>query len=1051
MKRQFIGSLIAAALLAACGSEESTTPRDAASTSTLAIEAVPGGPATASAKLPAALAAQTGMVDVWVTLDQPSLVRTRAMLAQSTGIPLKRAQTAGARASASRAEPQVIRTAMAAQKQVVLAQQADYGRRLTALGGRELGRATVAHNAIAISVDASRLPAIAALPGVLRVRPVVHHQLDLSETVPYVGGAAVQAAGFDGTGVRVAVMDSGIDYTHKNLGGAGTAEAYAAAWGTSTTDPKNTTRDDVFPTAKVVDGYDFVGEAWPNGPRTEDPDPIDLQGHGTHVADIIGGRSTDGTHKGMAPGASLIAVKVCSAVATSCNGVALLLGVDYAMDPNGDGDISDAADVINLSLGSSFGQIEDDLTFSLQNAVDAGAVVVASAGNSANRPYIVGSPSIGLGVISVAQTAVPSATSIPLVVNAPTAIAGVYGNTATVEWAPITSAVTGDVKTALQAGAANNLGCAALPAGSLTGKIALIDRGTCSVSIKVDFAAKAGATGVLIGLVAPGDAVSFSNGGGDTFVPTLVIQQSLANAIKARQTAGDTVNVSLSPAAAIPLAGSMAGTSSRGPAIGTHLIKPEIGAPGASVSAIAGSGTGTEAFGGTSGAAPMVSGAAALLLQAHPGRNPLQIKAMLMNSAEIAVYTNPAVAPGVLAPISRIGAGELRVDRALGATATAWEATSQSAALSFGAIEASKQTVIKRTLTVENYASSPKTYAVATTFRFANDEASEAVKLNAPASVTVPANGSASVEVTMVINPARLASWPFTGGSSIGNGALLDGPEYDGYLTLSAGNEKLSVPWHVLPRKAAVTSVLPYQGARTGSTLQLKNVGVDLGPFDTFSLTGTSPVGGLVPAPKPGDGYGFVDLKAVGVRYIPSCGITGGCLQFAIASHDRRSHPAYPAGIEVDIDTNGDGTADYFVFQEEQTSFGSTGASLVYVQQIGSTTRSAFFFNIADLNSANTIYTVPLAALGITSPTTTIGFEVFGYDNYHTGSVTDYLGGMKFTPATPRYTAASGSVPPAGTGRLPFVKASVTNSSETGLLFMFGRNDGAEAQAVTLP
>ena len=72
---------------------------------------------------------------------------------------------------------------------------------------------------------------------------------------------------------------------------------------------------------------------------------------------------------------------------------------------------------------------------------------------------------------------------------------------------------------------------------SPAGRIALIDRGACSISLKVDNAAKAGATGVLIGLIAPGDAVSFSFGGGDTFVPSLVIQQSLSNAIKA-QTAG---------------------------------------------------------------------------------------------------------------------------------------------------------------------------------------------------------------------------------------------------------------------------------------------------------------------------------------------------------------------------------------------------------------------------------------------------------------------------------------------------------------------------------
>ena len=154
-------------------------------------------------------------------------------------------------------------------------------------------------------------------------------------------------------------------------------------------------------------------KAWPTRARTEDPDPIDFQGHGTHVADIIGGKSQDGTHVGMAPGASLLAIRVCSAVATSCNGVALLLAVDFSLDPNGDGNVGDAADIIHLSLGSDYGQIEDDLTDALEDAVDLGIVVVASAGNGSNKPYVVGSPSIGPGILSVAQTQVPSARRDP--------------------------------------------------------------------------------------------------------------------------------------------------------------------------------------------------------------------------------------------------------------------------------------------------------------------------------------------------------------------------------------------------------------------------------------------------------------------------------------------------------------------------------------------------------------------------------------------------------------------------------------------------------------
>src|SRR5690606_4135258 len=214
-----------------------------------------------------------------------------------------------------------------------------------------------------------------------------------------------------GAGVRVAVLDSGIDYTHFNLGGPGdqalTDECFAGADSAPTGECADLFGADA---PKVKGGYDFVGASWPNGLLAPDPNPIDAGpagGHGTHVADIIGGRSADGTHQGIAPGASLYALTVCSAVSTSCSGVALLQGLDWSLDPNGDGDISDAVDIVNMSLGSSYGQDEDDSSFASDNLVHAGVVVVASAGNSADRPFIVGSPSSAEGVLSVAQTALP--------------------------------------------------------------------------------------------------------------------------------------------------------------------------------------------------------------------------------------------------------------------------------------------------------------------------------------------------------------------------------------------------------------------------------------------------------------------------------------------------------------------------------------------------------------------------------------------------------------------------------------------------------------------
>lgn len=1034
-----------AALLTACGGSGQETTGAAAPTAqdarALALRLTT--PQTVNAVDPRLKRAR-GPVDVWVQLDVDAVARARALFNTNTD----------GRARAQRAasgEGSAVAAAMVAQRDRIAAQQAAMSMRLAALGASELARVQVAHNAIAINIDAAQLPALAQLPGVVRVRPVIHYEKHLTETVPYVGAAAVQATGVDGTGVRVAVLDSGIDYTHRNLGGSGSLADFAAATANPAAIPAG-----LFPTAKVVGGYDYTGSVWPNGARSEDPNPIDdgaSGGHGTHVADIIAGRSLDGSHKGVAPGAQLYAVKVCSSVGTSCNGIAMLKGMDFALDPDGNPATDDAVDVVNLSLGSIYGQIEDDMTQAVSNAVASGVIVVVSAGNSADRPYIAGSPSIAPGAISVAQTQVPSANAIPLVVNAPPAIAGVYGNTATLDWAPIGGGVTGNVMTAQAAGGADNLACSALPANALSGKIALIDRGTCAVSLKVHNAANAGAIGTLIGLVAAGDATSFSLGDGTNFVPSLVIQQSMANAIKSRLGAGATVNVSLSSANAIALAGSVASTSSRGPAYGTHLIKPEIGAPGASMSAEYGTGNGNTAFGGTSGAAPMVAGAAALMVQAHPSRSALQIKAMLMNGAETAVYTNPATQPGELAPITRIGAGELRVQRAVALSSAAWDPLAKSAALSFGAVEAYRQLIIDKVLKVENFSASARTFTIVPSFRYAADAATQAVTLQVPGSVTVAPGGSADVPVKMIIDPGRLPDWTLDGGASGGDGALLNGPEYDGYLTLTAGGEKLSVPWHVLPRKAASLSGVRATGARAGNVVTLKNMGAALGEWEAFSLIGTSaqqPAGNL---PNPGDGFATIDVQSVGARLLPAAVFGADYLEFAISNFGRRSHPNYPAEFDIHIDTTGDGIDDFVIYNAESGGAGATGQNWVVLYNLATGSGSVYFYTDADLNSGNLIFTVPLAAMGAT-PGTTLGVTLYAFDNYFTGSLTDYVLDMKFTPGSPRFRANSalpwGSLDNGKSGNVPYVidpAVGAAQSSETGLLFMYRRNAGTESQA----
>jgi minor extracellular serine protease Vpr len=1046
--------MIGTAALVACGGGGGTSAGPDSASVASQVGAMGSKPILASLALQSPersidsrLANVKGPVEVWVSLADQSLAAYKSEKLAAKGFATQ-VRTLSKPSAEEAATEDALKSDLRGQRDLLASKQNGMMSQLSAFGAEELGRVHVAHNAIAVRVNASQLKNIAAMSGVVAVRPVINYNMSLAETVPYVGAAAAQAQGKDGRGVRVAVIDSGVDYTHYNLGGAGTEAAYAAAYGASPDDPANTTRDGLFPTAKVVDGYDFVGEAWPFDVRTEDPDPIDFQSHGTHVADIIAGHSTDGQHVGVAPGASLVAIKVCSSVATACSGVALLKGIDFALDPNGDGDISDAVDVINMSLGSDYGLQEDDLYLASQNAVNLGVVVCAAAGNAANRPYIVSSPSVAPGVISVAQTAVPSDTAVPLLVNTPAAIAGVYANTQQVDWAPIGAGVTGDVIAIGRGCPAESIGPGSPDdpyTGNPAGKIALIDRGACAVSLKVDRAAKAGAIGVLIGLVASGDAVSFSFGGGAMFVPTLVIQRTLSLAIKGQLATG--VNVTLSSANAVALVGSLASTSARGPSTSLQAIKPEIGAPGASVSAVVGSGTGQEAFGGTSGATPMVSGAAAILLQAFPARSPAQIKALLMNSAETAVYTNTALAPGLLAPITRIGAGELRVNRALALSGAARNVAAGTAALSFGYQAVTGRLSLEKTLRVENFSSREKRYTVRGSFRYANDEASGAVTLQMPATLSVSANGHENLEVKLRVDGSKLPDWTLDGGPNGGNGATLDLPEYDGYITLTAGTETLSVPWHILPRKAAAVSA---SGAeRAGERLTLRNAGATVGDFDVFSLTGVSPRASSASLPQPGDNFEFIDLRAVGVG-LPVPGI----LQFAINTFGRRSHPNYPAEFDIVIDTNRDGTPDFVVYNSELGTFGSSGQNVVHVFDLTAGTDNIYFYTDADLDSANAIFTVPSAALGITDDTA-IDFNVYAVDNYFTGASTDSFGTMTYTPSKPRFVATGVAAGVPAHGALQLGTARVTGGaaaspSQLGLLLMYRLGAGREADIVRL-
>jgi Subtilase family len=178
-------------------------------------------------------------------------------------------------------------------------------------------------------------------------------QTGVDAAIEYLGGdKTLSQFCVTGKSVRIAVLDSGIDYTHLLVGGPGTIEAYQEAYGFDTNAMQHTVVEEVsglFPTQVVVDGKDFLGENYiednesPESNALPDNDPVDSSlGHGTAVAHAI---------LLVAPKAELFALKVCSTISGTCPDFAVSQALEYALDPNGDGSIDDRVDIINLSLG----------------------------------------------------------------------------------------------------------------------------------------------------------------------------------------------------------------------------------------------------------------------------------------------------------------------------------------------------------------------------------------------------------------------------------------------------------------------------------------------------------------------------------------------------------------------------------------------------------------------------------------------------------------------------------------------------------------------------
>ncbi len=541
-----------------------------------------------------------------------------------------------------------------------------------------------------------------------KVVPNLFKNISTKNSVDYINAIKVhKELGITGKGVKVGVIDTGIDYTHLMLGGTGSVEDFKSV------DPKQKSK--FFPNQKVVGGKDFVGSEFSVSsiyfskfiPKP-DLNPIDITGHGTHVAGSVGGTG-DGvnTYSGVAPEAELYALKVFGDVSGSTSDSVVLASFEYAADPNGDFNIEDKLDVINLSLGSGYGLPHEFYNYAVTNLVESGTVVVASAGNSGDIPYITGSPGTSTNSLSVAAgidhmehnwkaSAVDFFTEGKLL-NSVRA----FESSFSVKIADLTKGLQGklvDTKsTAKEEFSAEVLQL-------VKGNIAVIDRGGVSFSDKFKRAQLAGALGVIIVNNVDGEPIPMG-GGDDKFkftIPGIMVPKAVGQSIRSAM-AKSKVDVNFSTGKLIEfpeVIGTITGFSSKGPRSLDSLLKPEITGPGSQIlSAAVGKGDKGVTMSGTSMSAPHLAGVMALLKEKHKKLKANDLKSMVMNSS-----IEMKDKDGVVYPLSRQGSGMVDTYKAVTS-----KISTHPAAVSLGEHSLFSDKNINYKLNLKNVSSAPIT------------------------------------------------------------------------------------------------------------------------------------------------------------------------------------------------------------------------------------------------------------------------------------------------------------------------------------------------------
>ncbi|MDG5787727.1 S8 family serine peptidase [Evansella sp. AB-P1] len=542
----------------------------------------------------------------------------------------------------------------------------------------------------------------------------------MMESAPFIGANDAWDLGYTGKGVTVAVIDTGVDYTHPDL---------VHAFG----DNK---------------GWDFVdNNDDPQETGADDPRG-DSTNHGTHVAGTI---AADGEIKGVAPDATLLAYRVLGpgGSGTTDN---VLAGIERA--------VQDGADVMNLSLGNTSNDPDFATSLALDWAMAEGVVAVTSNGNSGPNRWTVGSPGTSRDAISVGATRLPyNVFHVELNTSGSFEYqsANVMGHPSDEELLALDGEEFEFVFVEL--GLEEDFDDV-----DVDGKIALIERGEIPFVEKAENAKDAGAIGAII----------FNNVEGvqpdvpGMVIPTIKISNEDGEKMLAELVAGNnTVSFAIEDAGIVDE--TVADFSSRGPVLGTWMIKPDVVAPGVNIVSTIPTHNpdnpyGYAAFQGTSMSAPHVAGAVALLLEKYPDWTPEEIKSALMNTAE-SIYDEI----GNVYPLNTQGAGSIRIVDALNIKTLV-----APGSYSYGVfMKDNGRQVERQHFEIKNLSNEIKRYSMEVNFY----DGAEHIQVNTSNNLEVKPGKIQKVNMNVQVNASEL-DWGF----------------YEGMITLTHEDEVIEIP-----------------------------------------------------------------------------------------------------------------------------------------------------------------------------------------------------------------------------------------------------------------